>query len=366
MKLLKKILFLFLLVAVIASCTKADKDSSQTFENQKAKINQLSLASVVELMENKDDPDDEDVNMQLYEWGLEVRDSMSNPQFYSSMLNELINDYDHVMTFAELDIIPATATVEYDNVTYYPHVWLYNADTVDGELDPYLCLATDIEVEKALAVYDPNEEYISGWKLFNMEDIVLGLHDAENIQNPLFIIGFAEEKCQTFGFGPPRRSYIDHPIENLENYKRFWVKAFKIDHRYDKSRKSEVRMNYYLTVDGTAYNSCRMKIPVQEIHKDDLNKWEYFSVPMLYSERLGWGCTDGDPIPINDEVLLTGILFEWDWWCLSRKKINLGGYEMKYRTKYSGHYYNTFIEADISVGNGNYLTGSRIKIFQDE
>lgn len=148
--------------------------------------------------------------------------------------------------------------------------------------------------------------------------------------------------------------------------KRFWAKAFRIDHRYDHSRKSEVRMQYFLKVDGDVYDKCDMTIPVQEIHKDDLNEWEYFSVPMFYRKPSGWGCNDGDKIPINDEVLLTGILFEWDWWCLSRKKINLGGYEMKYRTKYTGHYYNTFIEADISVGNGNYLTGTRIKIFQDE
>ncbi len=363
MKTLKKISFLLLLLAVITSCTKEEKFATQSLDDQKANLKNSSLVPVVDLMENDDDPEDEAVNMQLYEWGLEVRDRMSNSQFYSSMLNALMNDNDHVMTFTELDIIPATATVEYDNVTYYPHVWLYNADTVDGELDPYLCLGTDIDVEEALAVYQ-DDEYIAGWKLFDMEDIVLCLNDVESMQNPVFIIGFAEAEDEYFGIGEPRRSATAHPNEQNPGYKRFWAKAFRIDHRYDHSSKSEVRMDYHFEIDGK-FENLTVKVPVQEIHKDDLNGWEYFSHPLIYFEDPNGAY--GDDIPFNSEVNLLGIVYEHDWWCLSKKTVTINGqYKLYYRTKYASHFYQIFVFTDISVGNGEFFTSSSLKIYQDE
>jgi hypothetical protein len=234
---MKKFILLIVLFTIL-SCQKTEIQPSQP-----TKFNyRTSQTSVYNLMYNPDNASDEQVNFVMYDWAIEVRTLISNQSSYNSILNSLINDADHTISFQDLQINVQTTEFTYEGITYEPYLWLFNPSTLNSESQPYLCIGTDIDPELALgndySVDDELGDFISGWK-FNEDvylDEVLNEDDALVMSEPLLIITFAEQG-EPVNNTMTKRTEVNHPIDPAPDLKRYWVTSFNIDERFDRSRR---------------------------------------------------------------------------------------------------------------------------------
>ena len=366
-----KILILLSLI-IILSCSKNE------IVNNKS-VQRVSQATVYSLLLNPNDSIDEKINMIQYDWGIEARTKMSNQNDYLTILSALLADNDHTMLFDDLGINPAvTEFTGQDAIKYEPYLWLYNAESnsFNDELDPFLCIGEDIDVDLALPNFYTNDddqtmddEFIPGWNFAtNFGSEVINETDANTMAEPLFIIVFAEKgvPLNNDPSGVSRQGNIEHPVDPESGLIRYWSESYRIDERYDRSKRSEVRFAYRLVIDSNLMgqeNSIKFKI-----HKKYLNQWRNVIRPLAYRipPNNVWGT-----IMDNETVEIYGVVYEYDWARTKKTRIlqDQGGAiaTIKYRAKSKDDCYEIFARKDLAyLNNGEFYRGSSIEIKQDE
>ena len=302
------------------------------------------------------------------------------------MISDLLSDNDNTMSFASLGLSTATPSFQYQGVTYIPYLWLYNGSlTIDEELNGYLCLSTEVDAETALGSnYDPNDylendDVIPGWLLDNdsQPSHIISYDEAETLENPILIICYYEEGSEPDN-SPDlcRKVNINHPIDADPQNKRYWVKDFNIDARHDNSKHSEVKVIYSLVINDDLKNENGISTNWGNealIHKNDLNKWEPVSIPVLWSD-VNTNGDDWKAIDQNDDVRIFAVVYEYDWWRLNRVLVhvtsNYSGSSLsvdyKLRMKSTDDVYEYLNEDDLTyLNNGDYFVGNHVKILQD-
>lgn len=182
------------------------------------------------------------------------------------------------------------------------------------------------------------------------------------------LLFFSEE--DTDNSKTSKKGVVDHPIDPMPTFKRYWVKSEMMDHRYERGTpRSEVKMFYNLEIngdikdDGGAMRTHRLKI-----HKKHLNDWQSCSFPVLWKTAPNnvW-----QAINDNDDVKILGIVFERDWWAYKKSQTVSSQYTSNnivfwYRAKYTDDYYEILNGVDLTyLNNGDTYVGSNIHIYQD-
>jgi hypothetical protein len=376
---MKKIVLIIITVMFFTACEK-EIDQVQSNDNNQYSTQRVAITTVYNLMLVPNDPAEESVNLIMYDWAVQVKGVMGNQTTYTTMLNQLKNDADYTMSFQDLQITPPiTEFVGPDGITYKPFLWLYNGEKISsmsGELPPpYLCIGTDVDAVQALgssyAVEDDDQEtddeFIAGWNFANIDTSeVINETEAEGIDAPIFIVVFSEE--DTDNSKTSKKGVVDHPIDPMPTFKRYWVKSEMMDHRYERGTpRSEVKMFYRLEINGDLKSELRT--PRLKVHKKHLNDWITCSFPILWAVPSNWGPV-WQAINDNDDVKLLGVVFERDWWAYKKwqsvSSQNTPNVVFKYRAKYTDDYYEILNGVDLSyLSNGDTYIGSNVKIFQD-
>lgn len=381
---MKKIVLIIITAMLFTACEKEVEQVQSNNSNQYSS-QRVAITTVYNLMLVPNDPAEENVNLIMYDWAVQVKGVMGNQTTYTTMLNQLINDGDYTMSFQDLGITPTvTQFVGPDGITYKPFLWLYNGEKISaasGELPPpYLCIGTDVDAVQALGSsysvddddQEADDEFIAGWNFVNIDTAeVINETEADGIDAPIFIVVFSEEG--TDNSKTSKKGVVDHPIDPMPTYKRYWIKSEMMDHRYERGTpRSEVKVFYNLEIngdvkdDGGAMKAIRLKI-----HKKHLNDWQSCSFPVLWQKNNVNGKLVWCSIEDNDDVKILGVVFERDWWAYKKSQTVSSQYTSNsivywYRAKYTDDYYEILNGVDLTyLNNGDTYTGSNVKIYQN-
>jgi hypothetical protein len=366
----------FTIIFIGLSCSKNESASEHNYIG----INsyKLSSVSVFDLITDNVDSNEYFLNLNLYNWGEELKTELiSNQNFYNQIINDLNSDADFTKSFSSLNISTVNPSFTYQGINYIPYLWLYNGGSNNPELEGYLCLATEVDANLALGSnYNPkdfinNDDVIPGWYLDDTQSShIISFEEAQTFENPILIITFVEEGTTVDNSNPSLLKTISHPIDPSIYNKRFWVKNFNINERNDKSKNSEVRIQYSLVINYDLKNPEGISHNAVLIHKNDLNSWISCTIPVLWYDYSQWGEIP-QPIVNSDEVQILGVVYEFDWWRLFYEPIVIAGsnntVNYKLKIKNSNDVYEYFYETNLTfLSNGDYYTSNHTKIFQDE
>lgn len=172
------------------------------------------------------------------------------------------------------------------------------------------------------------EDYIVAWYSDgngNFQEILINEETAMSTTHPIFIIDNAESFTETNKYSSNLKGQA-----STTGTIRQVIDQYKINYRYDKSRRSEYSYEIVYRYNGGGYSYGGYRTEIREIHKRDIGK-------MFYNDFDIW--------QIQHIENLSGInlvTFEYDWWASKKSVYSPGSIIVQCRMKYNNEYYQSF------------------------
>lgn len=377
MKFFKLNLIALAVIFSIFSCSKEELTENQEPENESVQYVLDNVPSIANPNDvslytfNEEDADDEKINLQLMDIAIATRDFLKEtPQNQTVLKSAKVSASGSINLFdlvSNSNLKSSNQSAAYANLVsllektdlthastnplksgeieeYVPAIYVPNAENADLSKQPIV--GVGFEVNADLPGMEEYEDYIVAWyydEEGNLHEILLDEETAMNTTNPVFIINNAEDEAIKL-----KKSAITYqsngiPTSNLKSVNsrtEFHSHEYKINHRYERSGKSEFCItaahiddngNVYsnLRKDNGTYNTWKK---IADVDKNDIGKqkshWEQFI------------STDVSPHSSNYTYWNT---YERDWYSSNKflgdgegngKTVHLYG-----NRKYSGEWY---------------------------
>ncbi len=251
----------------------------------------------------------------------------------------------------------------YDSIPYYPNIMVPNAKNCNSNLNPIIIIGTETYLD---STFNNQGDFAAGWGINNnnINTILINEQQAENTARPIIIINngtYYVKSCDAglvstgvvSGHGGNGGSGGSGGGGGSSNYKYFYITKFKIDYRYENSRKSEYYLNYKIGVDGEIYNQPEFLI--KKVDKDDIgddiSTYTYLSCLNVNSSGQSYNVNYDK----NKNYILYGVTYEYDGWYLSHHDIVFtNGMVFQCKMKFANEYYQVII-CPLNMNNGNYI-----------
>jgi hypothetical protein len=353
----------FTILFVVLSCSKQE----QSLKPQKSFSEITPNDSIINLITNENDQDDEDNNMILYHYGKAFLDVAENQSLMNDVysilrdcdsaikevtINELFNQNSQIEGIMENNLGETwwNSQMHHNGQNYDISLMYFNDSTANENMEPIIAIGTG---------FNENDENLQNhtpcWILSNNQWTEWGVDEdfCKQTQHPVIILTTYSHNCDTvsasisnkndgsgglnFNSSIFRNKQIKPTLKVLSDYSII-IDQIKINYRYDNCHYSKVKMNYKVFTSTRSFS--RNQHYIRDMSKNWIGDVQYNLGILLYSDY--FENLYHDVFHSGTTYLLVGATYEDDWYA-SPKPVPVGNYTIMCQMRYTHEFYQRIL-----------------------